>query len=78
MADILSCLDPKLQSLYEARKAQHSDSLWNFSWPNLSKDKKRWYLPVRWDGTSRLVFVASSRLQEATSLTVKIGGSGIL
>ena len=58
MADILSCLDPKLQSLYEARKAQHSDSLWNFSWPNLSKDKKRWYLPVRWDGTSRLVFVA--------------------
>lgn len=55
-------LEPKARSLYKDRNSDHPD-IWNFCYPCQYKKKQKpgepeWYLPVRWDGTSKLVIVA--------------------
>lgn len=58
----ISVLQPQLQALYR-RRADGCPEIWNFCYPIKYKRVKRgepeYYIPVCWDGASRLVFVAS-------------------
>jgi len=60
----INSLHPKARSLYRKRVALRREDfdLWSFCWPykyrRPSRQGPKWYLPVRWDGESRLLFVA--------------------
>lgn len=54
-------LNPLLSGLYERELTKHPD-LWDFCWPSRYKvaaAESGWYLPIRWDGNSRLCFVGA-------------------
>lgn len=65
MSDLTSpadYLDPKARSLYRDRGSD-DPGIWNFCYPCRYKKRPKpgepeWYLPVRWDGTNKLVIVA--------------------
>lgn len=54
-------LEPKLRILYRQRRVAESPELWSY-WYAMKYRTPRsgspvWYIPIRWDGMSRLVFV---------------------